>query len=319
DQKKFSQHGVDVISLTENALADIKMEKIFEQDLRVDQSLFVSMDYQSANRLRDLGYHDLAVPKILDFKKLLQTTDFAPRMKEILATLEAAYEYPVDVEYTANFIDNNSYRINLLQCRPLQTKGLGKPVRMPKAEEISEYLFKVKGNFMGGNIRFALDYIISIDPLGYKALTEQKKYALARQLGLINVAVKGKKVLLMGPGRWGTTTPSLGVPVRFAELSNMSVICELASPEAGFVPELSYGSHFFQDLVEAEIFYVAIFAGQEGVEYNPQWNRKGMNVLLEMVPSAHEFSEIIQVSIAEGMEIFSDIETQSCIVSQSLK
>jgi hypothetical protein len=70
--------------------------------------------------------------------------------------------------------------------------------------------------------------------------------------------------MLMGPGRWGTTTPSLGVPVHFTELSGMSVICEVSSPEEGFMPALSYGSHFFQDLVETGIFYVAIWSVEGG-------------------------------------------------------
>lgn len=71
--------------------------------------------------------------------------------------------------------------------------------------------------------------------------------------------------MLIGPGRWGVTTPSLGVPVIFSEICNMAVICEVASTDAGFMPELSYGSHFFQDLVETGIFYVAMFDGNNDV------------------------------------------------------
>jgi len=74
---------------------------------------------------------------------------------------------------------------------------------------------------MGGNVRLPIDYVVYVNAQTYLKLNEQGKYEVARQIGLINTALKGKRVMLMGPGRWGTTTPSLGVPVHFTEMSNM--------------------------------------------------------------------------------------------------
>jgi hypothetical protein len=93
----------------------------------------------------------------------------------------------------------------------------------------------------------------------------------------------------------------------------MSVICELSLKDAGLSPELSYVSHFFQDLVETGIFYVAIFEGQEGVIYNPDKVIGRENILEKISPQSGQYSGVIQVVASKGLEIFSDIKTQTLI------
>jgi hypothetical protein len=195
----------------------------------------------------------------------------------------------------------------------LQTKGLGKTVDIPVLTSEADCFFITKGNFMGGNIRLPIDYVIFVRTTAYLLLPEKDKYSVARQIGRINTALKGKKVMLVGPGRWGTTTPSLGIPVHFTELCNMSVICEVASTEAGFMPELSYGSHFFQDLVEADIFYAAIFDGEENVIFHPDYILNKENKLTEILSEAEPYMSVIHVAATNGMEIFSDIVSQKLL------
>ena len=119
--------------------------------------------------------------------------------------------------------------------------------------------------------------------------------------------------MLLGPGRWGTTTPMLGVPVRFAEISNMAIIGEVASKEAGFMPELSYGSHFFQDIVESGIFYVAIFDGQKDVVFNAHRILGQANLVAEMAGGNDQLAHVIHVIAAPGIEVYSDITTQTVL------
>jgi hypothetical protein len=313
DQKKYSQHGADVISLKNNALQSVDLEEVFSKNIKTVKELFASVDTQTADRLRELGITDRRVPYIFDFKKLLKSTEFPMVMKEILALLSTIYDYPVDIEFTANFTSEMCFKINLLQCRPLQTRGLGNAIEIPKIKENERCFFSSKGNFMGGNVRLPIDYVIYVDPQAYLHLNEQDKYAIARQIGFINTKMKSKNAMLIGPGRWGTTTPSLGVPVHFAELCNMTVICELSSIEAGFMPELSYGSHFFQDLVETGIFYVAIMEGQKEVIFNLDHLQRKENILETILPQSKVFSDVIHISKAEGMEIFSDIISQTVL------
>ncbi len=313
DMKKFSQHSVDVLSLKENSLVAKRLEDILAEDIKADKELFASPDHKTAARLRELGYTDRKTPYILDYKRLFEETEFAAMMRDILALLSKVYDYPVDIEYTANFTRDGRYKLNLLQCRPLQTRGLGKSVDIPALKDKKECLFSCKGNFMGGNVRLPIDYVIFIKAQEYLALNEQGKYSIARQVGLLNRELKGKNVMLMGPGRWGSSTPSLGVPVHFTELCNMQVICEVAEKQAGLMPELSYGSHFFQDIVESGIFYVAIFDGNEEVILNTERVLNRDNLLESILPQGAQYSGVIHVASTTGMEIFSDIVSQTLL------
>lgn len=123
DLKKFSQHRLDFLSLKNNALESNDLDEVLSLPLKADKGLFLSPDYAAEARMRELGYDNLKTPYLLDFKKLLTDTTFADAMKEMLALLSKAYDYPVDIEFTANFNKDNGFKINLLQCRPLQTKG----------------------------------------------------------------------------------------------------------------------------------------------------------------------------------------------------
>ncbi len=313
DQKKFSQHFVDVLSLRENVLTSKQLEDIISEDIKIKKELFAEVDYQVVERFRERGDLKFKMPYILNFRNLLKDTTFSIIMKDMLSILSKIYDYPVDIEFTANFRKDGKFKVNLLQCRPLQTKGLGKTVKIPKATDNREHLFSTKGNFMGGNVHLQIDYVVYVQAAAYLKLSEQMKYTVARQIGVINSVLKGNNVLLIGPGRWGTTTPSLGVPVHFTELCNMSVICEVASKEEGFEPELSYGSHFFQDLVEANIFYVAIFNGQKDVVFHPERLQQYNNVTDTILPNEALLQDVISVVKTEGLEIFSDIRTQTLL------
>jgi hypothetical protein len=310
DEKKYSQRGVDVLSLTENSWGSRKVEDVLWQDLKAEPSLFVSPDAYAAARQRESGRSPARASHILDFRGLLTGTDFPVLMREVLAVLARAYDHPVDVEFTANIGSAGEYRVNILQCRPLQTRGLGVPVALPVSADPSTYVFRATGTFMGGNVRIPLDHIVYVRPRAYLALTEQAKHSVARHIGRVNAALKGSSAMLLGPGRWGTTTPALGVPLRFAELANMAVIGEISSSEAGFSPELSYGSHFFQDLVESGIFYVAILDGEQGVTFNPDLVTDRPNLLASLSPTSADLTDVIHVIDASGIEVASDIGTQ---------
>ena len=313
DNKKYSQHYVDVLSLRENRHLAKSLEEILAQDIKVKKELFAGIDYETQDRLRELGRYQPVTPYLLDFHGLLKSTFFPTLMKDLLALLQRIYDYPVDIEFTANFREDGSFRMNLLQCRPLQTKGLGKAVAIPSIIKEQECVLLSKGNFMGGNIHLFIDYVVYIAPSSYLSLSENEKYLVARAIGRINHVLKGKKVMLIGPGRWGTTTPSLGIPVHFTELCNMAVICEVASKEEGFEPELSYGSHFFQDLVEADIFYVAIFNGQKEVIFHPERPQEYPNQYSNILPQEHEMEKVIHIAKTDGLEIYSDIVTQTLL------
>lgn len=313
DQRRFSQHEVDVLSLDDNELVTVSLDEALSFNIKTDKSLFASVDRVAAARLRELGYARKKTPWMLQFKRLLQETEFPGLMKDMLAMLSGKYEYPVDIEFTANFTEDESFKVNLVQCRPLQTRGFGKTVKVPELNEFSSCFFSTHGSFMGGNVNIAIDYVVYVDTQNYLARSDQEKYGVARTIGNINALLKDKTAMLIGPGRWGTTTPSLGVPVSFAELCNMSVICELASADAGFMPELSYGSHFFQDLVESGMFYAAIFDGRPDVRFNPGYVNIRPNILADWVPQNSSYSDVIKLIRTDGLHIYSDVVSQRVV------
>ena len=119
--------------------------------------------------------------------------------------------------------------------------------------------------------------------------------------------------MLIGPGRWGTTTPSLGVPVHFSELNNMTALCEVSYNQGGLIPELSFGSHFFQDIVESGIFYAAIFDGESNVVFNPRQILDRANLFEEELPSEKEWANVIHLAKANGLTLYSDITSQEIL------
>ncbi|MDG5765854.1 PEP/pyruvate-binding domain-containing protein [Balneolales bacterium ANBcel1] len=313
EQQKFAQRQVDAVSLSENAFVTRDWQSLGTLDLRADKALFATIDYQTEQRMRSLGQRNYTAPYLLDFQGLLESSPFPGFMRDMLALLSKVYEYPVDVEFTANFTEEGAFKVNLVQCRPLQTRGLGRAVSMPEQTADETCLIRQTGNFMGGNVHLPIDHVVYVDPQAYRERREQDKFAVARQIGKINALLRNSSAMLVGPGRWGTTTASLGVPVHFSELSHMSVICEVSSTAAGFMPELSYGSHFFQDLVETGIFYIAVFDGRQDVIFNPEIIHSRDNLLTELLPEAGSFSDVIHVARTEGLQIYSDVMTQQVV------
>lgn len=255
DEYRFSQHKADVINLRENRFETVEIESLSKADFKAEPTLFMEPDAPTRERFREHGISDCPIPDIVDFDGLLRRTDFPRVMTRLMRDLADKYSYPVDIEYACNFSPDGEYKINLLQCRPLQTMGLGQTGVMPK---VRDFFFRVRGSFMGGNICLPVRYVVFVRVEPYLDLSEQRRYQVARRLGELNARLKDEHSILMGPGRWGTSTPSLGVPVKYMEISKFDCLCELAYSSHGLRPELSYGSHFFQDLVEAGTFYVAV-------------------------------------------------------------
>lgn len=313
DAAKNTQRYVDVLDLTANAQRTLPLAEVRELDIKTDWNLFLSTDTETLRWLREHNRPIKQQPKVLDFRKLITQTDFATLMRDVLQALSSAYQHPVDIEYTVNINDRGEPRINLVQCRPLQTRGLGRAVEMPADPDPATTLLSATGNFMGGNVRLPLDYIVAVRPEAYLALGQQERYAVARGMGVLNKALASSSFMIMGPGRWGTTTPSLGIPVHFTEISNAAAMAEFTYPAGGFIPELSQGSHFFQDLVESGIFYVAIFDHQTGVEFNPELITASPNRLTELVPDLNSLSDVLHVARFDSLVLYSDIETQRVI------
>ena len=318
DERKFSQHYVDLLDTGTNEWTHKDVDEILAMDIKTNKNLFSSLDFDTMRWLQDMGRKTRNL-YILNFNRLLKYTDFPDNMRRILKRLSIVYDYPVDIEFAANFDKEGNYKINLLQCRPLQTRGLGKTVEIPEITEKTDCFFSTHGNFMGGNVRIPIQYVIFVKAKAYLALPEQERYTVARVIGKLNQILKEHHVLLAGPGRWGTSTTSLGVPVHFTEICHMSAICEVAYQEGNLMPELSYGSHFFQDLVESGVFYSAIFEKDKDVIFNESYVLKKENCIADFVETS--YSGVIHVAKTDGLELYSDTVSQRlvCMKQQAIE
>jgi len=317
EARRFSQHDLDVLNIESNALETISFLETAHQGLNIKLDLFGIKDLETTQRLRELGHHDREA-WILTFDNLLTRSSLTGVMHRMLKKLEEMYDYPVETEFTVNFTQANAYKINLLQCRPVQTKGQAQRVKIPPNITQDNIFISLEGNFMGGSVVQNIARIIFVEPLAYSQLSLSDKYSIARLIGKLNKLIKDREAtptMLLGPGRWGTTTPSLGVPVRFSEINNVSFLGEIAYTDGNLMPELSFGTHFFQDLVETNIFYLALFPENPEVIFHRSVLDRLENVLESLVPDSQKYSDVVKVyeTANEDLRIMADIISQKLI------
>ncbi|MFP3976555.1 PEP/pyruvate-binding domain-containing protein [Marinobacter sp. KMM 10035] len=263
---KFSQHLLDVLDLREGELATRPLSQLTQEVSDLPLSHLGEIDQPASRRARELN---LPTPVWrLTFAPLVRNGLFVDRLSSLLKTLEAGYNHPVDVEFTLHLNSAGEPAFNLVQCRPLATIGETTAVAIPDEIPAQNLLFRTQGHFMGGNINLGIQRVIRVDAAVYKQLSVSQRYEVAHLVGE-QVRMDKGKTMLIGPGRWGTSSPELGVPVRFADIAGVAVLVEVAEMDGDMVPDLSYGSHFFQDLVEAGIAYAALFPNGRNSVYQP--------------------------------------------------
>jgi uncharacterized protein YdhG (YjbR/CyaY superfamily) len=297
DIKKFSQRDLDVLDTRVSGKNAVSLYQIYDESFPFDLNKVAVHDRVAERMLADRGRPRKDI-WILTFDRLLKKTEFPKVMQDLMNTIEDEYEYPVDIEFTINFTNEDNYKINLVQCRPHQTNIIsGDNDSDIKDLGSFDTIFKSKSNFMGGNVLMKLQQVIYVEPSEYIKLDEREKFAVARAIRAINRGIEKCKrhTLLLGPGRWGTSTPSLGVPVNFADISHMSAIGEIEFEEGGLMPELSFGSHFFQDLVESNIFFMALFPSSLDCTFSKDVFSEFKNVFAEAVPEMEEFQNVVKL------------------------
>jgi pyruvate,water dikinase len=257
---------------------------------------------------------------VLTFDKLLSNTSFVNDMREMLSALREAYGCHVDVEFTANFLSDGTYKINLVQCRPLQIEeniSIDEPAPAVNGEDM---IMEVHGGIIGQSRNLFIDRLIYVEPSVYGHLPESDRYAVARLIGKLThleEAGKPKTIMLIGPGRWGTSTPSLGVPVSFAEINTVSVLCEMDSMHESLIPDLSLGTHFFNDLVEMNMLYMGFFGTNPRNSINREFLSQSQNRLEDLLPNASALSQavrVIDIGAGRRMVLSADTMNQNAFV-----
>ena len=293
EKHRYSQHYLDVIDLKDVSLHDIPVDDGLDIIPRHAKQVLVEHDTEAERMFRDRGQRRDVV--FVNCQGLVKNSEFIDVMKKILDTLETAYNYPVDIEYTVNVGKNKSFNVNLLQCRPLQVSTNNEAIEMPEDKNV---LFHIKEASMGMSRKNTIDTICYVDPHKYYEYPYAQKSSISHVISDVNTYCKenDKTAILIVPGRIGTSSPELGIPVVFADISHFCAILEESYSEVGYMPELSFGSHMFQDLVEAEIYYGALFENDKTIEFNKNMIYEDKNILKDINPNLNdEIYDMIQV------------------------
>ncbi len=318
---KYAQRKVDLLDLKENKRLTKNFEEVANkiEDLpELPLDIFTSQNLHLAEGIGE-GCSAEAVPRMLTFDRLLGETTFTKDMLEMLDILQNAYNFPVDVEFTANFLEDGSYRIFPVQCRPFQAKGNIAQVELPLGILPAKTILKTRGPIVGNSIATDVDRIIFVVPDQYSRLSNQDRYGVARLVGrLTHLVEKGpsKVILLLGPGRWATTSPSLGVPVSIGEINTVTIICEIAKMHKDLYPDVSLGTHFFNDLVEMDMLYLAVYPEKKGYFLNEDLLLNAPNHLETLYPEGKSLASVVRVIDSSkdiAIRLNADCITQECI------
>lgn len=279
--RRYSQQYVDVIDLEENCMRTLPVPDVLQTNyfpLRYlaqldEEGYFVSL----RSRLVEGDQKRL----VLTFEDLLRRTYFGHHMRDMLHMLEESYQAPVDLEFAVQLTPGKNGGANLsiylLQCRPqshlASAEQVPLPTNLPKKDLIFSTEFVVPQGMVDG-----IRYVMFVPPEGYFDLNPTTgRTKLARAIGRLNAALKGKVFICVGPGRWGSSNSDLGVPIDYGDIYNSRSLVELAGQGIGPAPEPSLGTHFFQDLMESQIYPLAIYLEEDASYFNRDFFYKTQN------------------------------------------
>jgi hypothetical protein len=320
--KRYSQRWVDVINLAENEFQTRPVAELLDTDFPSARQL-VSVDRGDYLQLplaydASLSSRDL----VLTFENLLTQTQFVPLMKAILRTISARFGRNVDVEFTADIVPGYpqpDFMIHLLQCRPQASRESAEEVQVPATVSEADILFTADRLVPQGRVQ-RIRHIVFVDPEAYARIPDETtRLQLARVVGQLNQVLDRRGFILMGPGRWGSNNIALGVKVTYADIFNTAMLVEIGLSDGDSAPEASYGTHFFQDLVEAGIHPLALYPGQRETVLNWSFLRESPNALANLLPDYARYADYVRVidvpAVAHGrlLEVIMDGEKSEAL------
>jgi hypothetical protein len=296
----YSQHSVDVLDLEKNQLVSLPYENVLQTDYPALRWIASIDDGDSVRLPATLGLNTDPKQFVLTFDGLLQRSEFVPLLKKVLARLQEQYQLPVDIEFTVSLVPGTGkpgLAFHLLQCRPQHLWNSQKdPAQiMPKDLPELDRVFVCTRIVPQGHVG-QVEYLIYVDPEAYHALEHPQEYTeVARWVGQLNKSLEGKTFVMIGPGRWGSSDAMQGVPVTYADIFNTRALVELASKKGGYSSEHSYGTHFFQDLLETQIYPLAISAEEAEDFLNLDFLREADDQSGKFIPEPTPASRCIKL------------------------
>lgn len=296
NMRRFSQSKVDLIDLSQNVMRTAPIPEVLSS--QTPNLRWLAQRFQDGQLTEFISTPVGLEPEevVVTFDGVLRRTTFPALMQQLLSLLEGAYERPVDVEFVLHLKERDQGppepRLSLLQCRP-QSRLESISVRLPTDLPQERVLFSTQHMVPDGRVK-GINYLIFVSPEAYQDLAgNQRRVQVAQLVGQLNKRMAGERFILVGPGRWGSDNPELGIPVSYSDIYHAKALVELVHEDAS--PDPSYGTHFFQDLVESRIYPLAISMEDRGATFNWEFFQHAENHLQDWLPEAQEWEGLVKV------------------------
>jgi hypothetical protein len=291
---RYSPQMIDVINLESRLLETHEIRNVIKE---------YGHEYPKVNQILSVhdGHH-ISKPRsllldfdpdnlVVTFEGLITETNFVGQIETILKVVQQKLKTPVDIEFASDGTD-----FYLLQCRPQSFARHSAPAAIPQDVPKEKCVFSAKRYVSNGRVP-DITHIVYVDPEKYSELREGSELlAVARAVGRLNRLLPKRQFVLMGPGRWGSRGDiKLGVGVTYSDINNTAVLIEIARKRGNYLPDLSFGTHFFQDLVEASIRYLPLYPDDPDVVFNQRFLRGAPNELASIVPEYASLSDTVRV------------------------
>jgi predicted nucleotidyltransferase len=291
---KYSPKKVDVINLESGYFQTIDIDELLKEygnDYPASEKVFSVYKDGDISKSFLVDYQEEYKNSIVTFDGLIKNTSFVKDIHTILNTLKKSLGHPIDIEFASDGDD-----LYLLQCRTQSSFGNTSPSPIPKDIPADQIVFTANKHISNGRIQ-DITHVVYVDPDAYGNISDLKTLQeVGRAVGKLNKILPKRQFILMGPGRWGSRGDiKLGVNVSYSDINNTSVLIEIAKKKGNYVPDLSFGTHFFQDLVEACIKYIPLYPDDTKITFNEMFLKNSNNILKELLPEFEHLSDTVKV------------------------
>jgi GAF domain-containing protein len=291
---RYSPRRIDVINLETNSFETVEVRELLRacgaQYPQIRQLVSV-VDHDRIEQPIGLTPDFSRQEVVFTFEGLIRKTSFVSYVRELLALLQTKLKQPVDIEFA---YDGNDFY--LLQCRPQSYSGDAVPVSIPQDLPANRVIFSANRYVSNGKVP-EITHIVYVDLEGYSHLPDADAMReVGRAVSRLNKLLPKRQFILIGPGRWGSRGDiKLGVPVTYSDINNSAMLIEIARQQGNYLPDLSFGTHFFQDLVEASIRYLPLYPDDVKTTFREDFLRDSHSVLEELLPEFTDLSDTLRV------------------------
>jgi len=263
---RYSPRSVDVINLETNTFETHDLDDLLQKygaDYPAFELVFSVLKDEVLHKPMRLLFDSERDELVADLGGLINSTPFVKHVGNILKILE--------------FADEDA------------------PAPIPKDVLVEDTLFAAHRHVSNGHVP-DITHVVYVDPEAYAQLRDRADLlAVGEAVGKLNKLLPKRQFILIGPGRWGSRGDiKLGVNVTYSDINNTAMLIEVARKTGDYLPDLSFGTHFFQDLVESEIRYLPLYPDEAGF-LNMRLLHASHNLLTAMLPEYEHLSDVVRV------------------------